>query len=305
MDRFFYRRVPLHPLALARIGIGLSLFGGYAAYAPELDALVGKDGLIRFLYRDGGGPWWGFSYLSYTAVLIASLAFALGYRTRIAGIVLFAGHEFFLQLISHRLFWGWGSVIPAFVLYLTVAPSGRVCSLDAWDASRKGDLGPLWRRVTGPGWVFRLLQIHICCIFVAAAVHRLDDPGWLRGEMLLMALDFSMYSRFPYLELYDWRLVLAVLCYLGWLLELAAPITLWLPRLRVPTAVSLLAFHLVLELTSTTGRWQTMMMSVLVVFLPPRASQAILARLSSGFQRAVDWIEAITRRSPARRRADL
>jgi hypothetical protein len=120
---------------------------------------------------------------------------------------------------------------------------------------------------TGPAWSMRLIQVHVCCMY-AFSVTRLDDPGWLSGEMLNRALTDTRFARLAV----DWGPLegpLTIGTYAVFVLEPLAPRMLWLPRVGAWWAVALLAMHAGLELLTTVGWWGYMMAVGLVPFLPP------------------------------------
>ena len=143
--------------------------------------------------------------------------------------------------------------------------AGRHLSVDAWRAARRGAPPASW---LGPGWPLRLMQIHVCCMYVAAGWSRLDKESWLTGELVYVALSGATHSRF----VIDWSPFMPILAIGTWgalFLEVTAPVLLW-PRLtRRAWALGLVGLHLGLELTTNVGWWQSVMIAGLLSFLLP------------------------------------
>jgi hypothetical protein len=104
---------------------------------------------------------------------------------------------------------------------------------------------------------------------------RIDDPGWLHGEMLFEALASQLFSRFTF-DLATLQPALVLLAYAVFLLEPIASVALWIPRLRTLCALALLAMHVTLEILTNVGWWNYLMIGGLLAFLPPAWLQRCL-----------------------------
>jgi len=266
----------VYPLILCRIGVGLTLFGAYLAFLPEYTALFGADGLAQGLGLRRMG-WFGDIPYAHTAayvvMLTSSLFFALGIATRTSAVLIIATHLIMRAITVHYM-WGWSSVVLAFVLYIACSgPCSRYGLITAWRTRQ----GPT-EKVT-PAWTVRLIQIHICTIYLASAWCRLDNSDWLLGRKLEGALISTDYSRFPGVFWTEIAPLIAAATYAAWFIELTAPLMLWVRRVGRYWALALMGMHIVLELTITVGWWQTLMFSLLVVFLDPGWSARLVHRL--------------------------
>jgi hypothetical protein len=261
----------VEPLVVARVGLGLSMLCAYLLYTPFIERLFGADGLGAYLLghdfyiRDH-------AWFTYWMVVISAAAFTLGCFTKVAGLTLILGHLTFIEP-GHAFSWGWTPTVPAFLWYLTWGPSNAAYSVDAWAKKRFFGLSP----VTKPsGWCLRIIQFHIIAIYIGASYHRLDDRAWWHGEMVFDAMAYAYYTRFPNLALMPFKPLMELSNYSVWFLELSAPFGLVYARTRLWYALGLWFMHLGLELTSTIGWWQFMMMSVLFVYFPHHWSEKVL-----------------------------
>ena len=274
---------PLQALCGARIVFGSVLFVAYAIRIPALQDLFGPRGI--------GGPALaekvpglpalhpavlpGLDLLrqipderaisALFALLLASLAaFAIGYRTRVAGA---------LSLALHLLFWarnpiayaGWASFVIAPLGYVVLAPVGRHWSIDSWLRRRRGLPAYSW---FASGWPLRLLQIHVCTMYATAGWSRLDKPSWLRGDTVLITLTSANSSRVAI----DWSSAAPLLAVATWaslVLEGLAPALLWVPRVRRAWALGLVAMHaaLVVGIHAEIWAWSGVMIGGLLAFL--------------------------------------
>ena len=157
-------------------------------------------------------------------------------------------------------------LLKPFLLYAVLAPSGRFGSVDAW---RRGDAAALAdpAALRGPGWPMRLLQVHVCAMYLVAGWSRLDSPSWWQGEATFAAVSDLFYARFD-ADWQAWKVPLALACWAALALEGLAPVLLWVPRVGALWALGLLALHAGLELVDNHGSWQLLMGASLTCFLP-------------------------------------
>jgi hypothetical protein len=275
---------PQHALEGARILLGASLlgaygvragaaldhfgpggFGGHDFYArlPDAPPLApGPAEIFRVLVGVGSET----AILAlYGLLLLASLAYTLGVRARLAGAV---------ALLLHVLFWtrnpfayngAWAEFLVAPMLYTLAAPIGRHWSVEAWWRRRQGAAPASW---TGPGWPLRLLQINACTLYLAAGASRLDKASWLNGEMVFVVLSGATHSRWV-LDWSPWMPLLKLATWAALLLEALAPVVLWLGPLGRAWALALVGLHLGLEATMNIGMWSPVAIACLLSFLLP------------------------------------
>lgn len=271
ISNFWWAPVRLDQIVIARIGLGASMFFAYLLYTPFIDRLFGPESLGAyllgkdFLIREYTWPF-------YWVTLVAAACFTVGFLTPLAGITLIVGHLTFIE--PGRFFsWGWVPTIPAFLWYLSLGPAGKAWSVDAVLARRLFKMN--WSEV-GSAHSLRLIQLHVIAVYIGASWHRIDDGAWWRGEMVFDAVAYAYYSRFPNVDWGALKPILEVANYAVWALELLAPIGLLWKRSRIYFALGLWLMHLGLELTSTIGWWQLMMMSVLFTYFPVQWSSRLL-----------------------------
>jgi len=313
LERWFLGRVPVHAMVLNRIILGGVLFLHAAFRIPEFGVLYGSSSAAwsapyRDFVRDMLAPQIPLPLLPvvsllaklepeprqllllglYAGLLVSSLAFALGLRSRSAGCVALVLHLLF-HAIHPFADWSWARLVAPFTIYCILSRAGDYASLDARSRRRRGGAAPSgWV----PAWPMRLLQIHVAAMYFHAGFARIDDPGWLQGDVLYEALAQTLFSRFD-LDLELWRPALALLSRAVFLLEPLAAVLLWVPWTRTLCALALLSMHGVLELLTNVGWWNYVMLGGLLAFLPP----IWLARLLPGVPPAA---AALSRAGPLR-----
>lgn len=282
------------PMCAARAGLGATLFAAYLQYLPFALVLFGPHGigghdtLARHPDFPGNAYEWytrirvlhlatsdGVVGLLYGLLLASAAAFAVGFRPRLFGIIAAGLHMVFYAHTPH-IDGGWTALIGPFIFYLVLADCGSQLSVDAWLRRRRGDVedGP----ARAAPWGMRLLQVHLCTMYMVPGFDRLDSPGWVDGQMVLRSLANTDFGRFDV----DWFGAAPILRVVSWMvlvLEPAAPFILWLRHVGRWWAVLLIVMHVGLEIFLDTGWWQPMMISALLTFLPPRWLRRWLPRV--------------------------
>lgn len=291
MRRWLFGPVPAHSMVLLRIGLGAILFLAYLSAWPLVDTIFGPDGYAGYGYFDRypeSGPvgeplvhwFYQLQHVSsgatiwalYLALLISSLCFALGAWPRVTGTLALALHMLFHGR-NIGAAWGWATMIKPFLLYAILASSGRQASIVGWVRARLGSASPprsseAEEEWTCSAWPMRLLQVHVSCVFLALW-SRIDEASWLSGQMLSEALADRDWARFDI----DWFPFLGIVEFFGigsLILELGAPVALWIRPIRAYYALALMLMFAILVVTTSVGWWDFMMIFALTAFLPER-----------------------------------
>lgn len=224
-------------LALMRIATGAMLFYAHLVLAIDLSAFLGETAWIdndtaRSLH-DGsyGDPDWGRSYLWYLDrpltiwlhhgfTMLVTLAFAAGLLTRLTAPLVW-----FLQLmLIHRLtgaLFGLDQIATYVAMYLMLTPCGSRFSVDAWLRRRfrnrlddPAPVGRALRRMLPPpapsvaaNVATRLLQIHLCMIYLFGGLAKARGQMWWDGTAVWFAvgnfeyqsIEMTWMSRYPIL----------------------------------------------------------------------------------------------------------
>ncbi|MCA9693868.1 MAG: hypothetical protein R3A51_10625 [Nannocystaceae bacterium] len=276
IERFYLGRVSVWRLVALRLGFGVIMTLQYLDYAADMELLFAPDGLLTHVrgastfVAEHWQAWW-------IMTLVGAVAYTAGLLTRVAGLACVIGHIGFHGQ-GGWFTWGDGVIGHAMLLTTLVGDPGARLSIDAWLRRRLRGRAPPDEVSILP---IRLIQAQIVAVYVAAGLHRIDSEGWWRGRMTFVALANDRFTRFPYLEIHRVKGLLWLGTWYTWLLELFAPIFLWIPRLGALWAVGLILMHAGLFATSTIGWWQPYMIVAISCYLP-----------LAWVERPLAWIEA-------------
>lgn len=286
LEQFFFAPIAFRGLYVMRAAFGAIALFYYLRLLPHAQALFGPSGLgghataarwptfplpvpenfDRFTWlREVTSP--GAVWVLYGVLLLAAAAFMLGLFSRVAGLALVVLHVGFTARQA-LLPVGWTQLYPAFVLYLTLAPSGGAWSLDSWrlGAGRPGRWSYEGLPTFAP-WSLRLLQVHVIAMYATAGWPRLSAAAWLQGETVLHAVADTRFGRWD-LDWWSLRGALTAATYFAFAIEPAATLLLPFKATRRYCALGLLALHLGIELMADLGMWQFTMGAAVLAFLP-------------------------------------
>jgi hypothetical protein len=233
MDRMFDLRTDARQLAAARILIGIDA----ALAAFEAWRMLSR--LLRpLVVRLPLAPW--FPVLPASALWMfiavwcaAALAFAVGWKTRVAGavLVLVTGYTLLLdqQTYSNHLY-----LLVLVLLLLTISDSGAAWSLDARGRAPRREVA---------GWPVLLLKIQVSLVYLFSALAKIT-PQYLAGEILTHSLKQEGWSAMPV----AWRTppAVGILAVASIVVELFIAFGLWSRRLRPLAIVTGIGFHLLI-----------------------------------------------------------
>jgi len=166
--------------------------------------------------------------------LLAALAFALGWKTRVAGgvLALVTGYTLVLdqQTYSNHLY-----LLFLVILLLTISDSGAAWSLD--------ELRRHATRREVAAWPILLLKIQVTIVYFFSAVAKIT-PQYLAGEILTRSLKQEGWLAVPE----SWRTpaIVSLLAVTSIVVELFIAFGLWSPRLRLSAIIAGMGFHLLI-----------------------------------------------------------
>ena len=298
--RWLYSPQPILPLVIGRISFGAILFLCHLIRFPDVQSIYGPNGL-------GSATWFqGFAnhpeavrnaarsleailpefsepglWVAYALLLVSAFCFSIGFRTRTAGWIAYSMSLYFVVGRMQAAYWGWPFVFHGFLVYVILSRAGDFLSVDDWLRRRRTGAPPLpaaqW---VAPAWPLRLLQVHLCTMYLCAGWSRIDDHGWLQGRGVYIAATDMQHSK----QVIDWqpyKFPLTFFSHLTFILEIAAPFLLWFRRLSV-LPYALVAMHLGIEALTNVGWWSFIMITALTSFMPTEHLLWLLKRLPGG-----------------------
>ena len=299
-ERFWFAPQPTSSLALFRIAIGAVTFAWTLSLLPDLYAFFSAHGIEpRPPYHPPLGYWgvlntfpaYSVAIALYVTLLVASLFLFVGYRTRLASIVVFVG----VMSFEHRAPSIWNSgdgLLRIVTFFLMLAPAGASLSIDRWRRARDR----FWEFPARAPWAVRLVQIQISFVYLSTVWLKLHGPDWRRGTAVSYAARLEDFQRFALpAALSHSHFFSAVLTYWTLAVELMVGILVWNRRAR-PLVLALgVALHVTVGLNMELGFFSETMLACYLAFATPAFADTAVLKLRDR-ARAVS---ARVRRRPA------
>jgi hypothetical protein len=244
------------PLGIFRVLIAAFALLQLLLWYRDWDAFLASDGWVQWEISRALGQEWqlhlvhvagflarlGFSpeqsvrifYWIYATSLVALL---VGWHTRIAAFLAWAAHYVLMNTIPIFLY-GMDIFLQIALFYAVVMPVAKACSIDSWMGRVNSQ--PSW----GVTLARRVLQIHLCLVYMSSGFEKLFSPEWWSGNLIWRCLqqpDFHQYN-FAWLAYYPW-----VAAFLGWFIiaiESGYFAAMWVPHLRVVWLAGIIVLHL-------------------------------------------------------------
>jgi hypothetical protein len=238
---------PADPLMIGviRALTGWMLFYNLAVWTLDLEAFFGDYGLqpldaVRAIYKDRfvfsfwlwlGDDWlWPIHFL---CLAIAAL-FCVGLFSRVMSVLSFLITISYSQRVPIANF-GFDQILGLLCLYLCLAPSGAAFSVDALlrkrRQRRKGQPFVI-ERFSSARMAMRLIQLHLCAIYLWAGLSKLKGPSWWTGEALWRVIANEEYQTFDltWMAWVPWLPFVIAHITIAWEVYFIASV--WHPRLR-------------------------------------------------------------------------
>jgi hypothetical protein len=310
---FWFGQIDLAPVALFRILYGVQLFNWFWQLLPNIGPFFTDEGIFprhqlvaffpeRITLLNAFGEWWQVSIVCLVGCGVA-LALAFGWHTRVACVLGFALLISF-QSRNPLILDGSDLVFRAIPLLLVFTGAGDLYSVDA----------RLRREpVSGRGWAFpiRILELQVAWIYLATGIEKLAGTKWANGTATYYALQLEhTFGRWwarpiamhPVLsQLMSWGTLAVELGFL--------PFTMTPSNItRIIATVAAAGLHMGILLLMNVGNFPVIMLSALVLFLPPAwvrrfvdrnwpwATSAVLSRLPRRVR--AEWDEFLVATEP-------
>ncbi|HEY1697080.1 MAG TPA: HTTM domain-containing protein [Polyangiaceae bacterium] len=275
------------PLALFRIGVGLSLLHDLVNLAGDVRPFLTDEGMLPHGVARTGTTWSLFDLVSTPAgasVVLAFgaaalVAFTIGWHTRLATLAAWV----FVSSVEHRNHFmadGGDAITKAMLFWALFADLGAAYGVDA---RRRAT-----RVVEVPAFGARLLQLQVALLYSGAARVKMRF-GWLKDNAVYYAMQIHGFTRPPGALLGRFP----ALCRVGTLATLAMeavfPFTVFSPwairACRIATVALGLAIQLLILVTMRVGVFTEVMLSCVALFLLPEWIDAVEAKV-----RARGWL---------------
>jgi uncharacterized membrane protein YphA (DoxX/SURF4 family) len=244
---------PTNPATLSAIRVfaGAMLFYTHLVWTFDFRGFFGNDGWLPVdmmsrlkLYTNGDTPRWSWSYFSldlppsvlwilHITALIVFFCLMIGFFSRTMAVLAYVAAVSYANRITPGAYFGLDKINCMLAMYLMLGPCGARYSIDRIWRLRRGEPKEVPPSI-GANIAIRLIQLHMCIIYLFSALGKLQGDSWWTGE----AVWYSS-SNYEYQFLVDmtwlanWPKLIALLTHATVYWELTYAALVW-PRLTRP-----------------------------------------------------------------------
>jgi hypothetical protein len=280
--QFWFEPEPTSTLALVRIAFGVVMIGWTIGLLPVLFPMFGAQGVLTHQPAIGHGTWGLLGVFTGNAALVAlfaltlaaSICLALGYRTRLAALVVFLGLLSFVRRNPYAFDSG-DALLRIIALYLALSGAGASLSLDRLRRARERfwEFPPLAR------WPVRLLQVQLSLVYLFTVWAKARGTSWNDGTAVSYALRIKDVNRFPVPDAISTSVLASnVMTYGTLAIELGLAVLVWNRRARPWVLGAGVLLHLAISYSIRIGFFTLGMFVLYLAFMPNEtATRLILA----------------------------
>ena len=294
-DRFWFTPRRPEVLGLLRIATGVMLLYCHIVLATQLTSFLGDSAWInnetaKHLHDNAFGIVdAGRSYLWYISnplllwvhqslTIIVTAAFMIGLLTRITGPMAWILQLMYIHRLTGSLF-GLDQIVTYCVMYLAFTPCGSVFSIDAWIRRKYYDKVASSRKLS---WLFpdsvpsvaaniatRLLQLHLCVIYLFGGLAKARGESWWDGTAVWYAVGNYEYQSLDMTWMSGYPRIVAALSNMTLFWEVFYCALIW-PRLTRPLVLAVaIAVHGGIALFLGMATFGLMMIAANMIFIDP------------------------------------
>jgi hypothetical protein len=188
-------------------------------------------------------------WICHGCILFIMLLFTIGLATPVTSVLTWLGMLSYIQRAPTALF-GMDTIMNLLVFYLMIGPSGAALSVDRllahwWQKRRARQEGIPEPRWTPPApsvranLALRLLQVHVCLVYVASGLSKLQGQAWWNGTAIwstmanyeFSPMRYQLYMNFIYLLVdhrWLWELFMSGTAIFTLVFEIGFPVFMFL-----------------------------------------------------------------------------
>lgn len=281
-NRFFFEPRTTAPMTLVRIAWGAAVAVWAITLIPDVDPFL-TDGALRYERSTPPGSWnplewtsWsGAPLLACLVLVVAALATAAGFHTRLSSVVallcLIA-----VQRTNTTILNSGDLFLRQVGLAVALSPCGLLLSLDARRARRRNPGQPApWRAP----WAMRLLQLQLALGYLLSFAGKIRGETWRDASALARALRIEDLQRFALPELiFQLDGLLGMLTWSTLAFEASFLFLVWNRRLRPWVLGVGVAMHLGIDLFLDVGFFSIAIWIAYLTWIFPGAADRIVGR---------------------------
>jgi hypothetical protein len=262
-NAFWY--TPANPalLGLIRIMTGLMLLYTHAVWGLALGDFFSSTGwlspaLVRRMHENQYhySFWYlvpdGWIWPAYALSLVVFALFTVGLFTRVTSILSLLATISYANRVPAALF-GLDQINIMLNLYLAIGPSGAAFSVDRWLARKRTGSTAQAKSSAGANLAIRLIQVHMCVIYLFAGMSKLQGPSWWDGEAMWRAFANLEYQSLDmtWLAWHPW--LVNAMSHFSVLWEISFCVLIWQKRLRPLVLAGAVVLHV--GIGACLGMW--------------------------------------------------
>lgn len=278
-ERFWFTPTSTAPVEVLRIAFGLVATAWTLSLVPVLGPFFGPDAAMprpdlptmawTVFGLPGGAP---LVWLVWAVGLVAAVALTIGYRTRLAAVLVFV----LMVSVSRQAplaFNAGDGLLRVIAFYLVFMPAGSAASVDRWLT----DPEHVWNFPRRAPWALRLAQVQLSVIYLSTVWEKSGGVLWRNGSAVSYAMRIGDVGRLPTPAFVTDSVVLSQLATFGTLAaELAIGVLVW-NRAARPWVLGLgVVLHVSIEFTLAVGFFSLGMLTLYLVFLSPKWAERVL-----------------------------
>ena len=318
-NRFWFSATDPATLGLIRIFAGAMMLYTHLVWTRDLPGFFGPKAWLNpeaVAAQPGYSVFrWSWFYwihspallwIAHVAALIVFALLTIGFWSRTTSVLAFLATISYINRASLAQF-GLDDTNAMLAMYVMVGPSGAAYSVDRWLRRRRAGGQLAIEPSIGANIAVRLLQVHMCVIYLFSGIGKIKGDAWWSGDALLMTLVNKEYQSLDGTWLMHYRTLAALLTHLTVFWEASYCVLVW-PRLARPIVLAL-AVGIHLGIGAFLGMWTFGLAMIIgnLAFVSPWLVRRVLDRPESSAwgrepQSTSGAIKGIRRAMPAGRR---
>jgi hypothetical protein len=207
--------------------------------------------------------------LHVVGLLVVAL-FTLGAATRVTSVLTFLLTVSYVHRVPGALF-GLDQINTFLAMYLMVGDCGRAYSVDRWLARRRGQTVP--ERTVLTNIATRLIQCHMCVVYLFAAIGKLQGETWWTGQAMWLSLANYEYQTLDVLWVGQYPLLINLLTHVTLFWEASYIALIW-PRYTRPIMLAFaIPLHLGIAICMGMITFGLIMIVGNLAFVPPELTR--------------------------------
>ena len=290
-NQFWFTPVDPATLSAIRVCAGLMLLYTHLIWSLDLRAFFGPRGwvsvdVVNLMQQDGYAWsyfWWigrmDSAALLWTIHIVALVVFFLltvGYFSRTMSVLAYLMAVSYASRATGATF-GLDKINCMLAMYLMIGPCGAEYSVDRRLANRRFAANSVPPRPSvGANVAVRMIQIHMCIVYLFSALGKLQGETWWDGTAVWMSVANLEYQSLDLTWLASWPKLVALLTHATVAFELFYCVLIWRPRWRPILLSVAISVHGGIAIALGMKTFGLVMLIGNMAFLSPRLVRAMI-----------------------------